>query len=146
MPHPEFSNVLLHYMKLSTQTSHLLEMVHHLSRTLGLEVIIEGGVRRNISKTSLIANFAILYKKKNYKCLPRNSTFTKSINSCTYTVSSFCISSSQELGCDQLTISVCCRKIRLPSSVDHFVLHLRSYRLLIKWLYWTNNRIDLKDI
>ena len=39
---------------------------------------------------------------------------------------------SPELGCDQLTISVCCRMIRLPSSLDNLVLHLRSYRLLIK--------------
>ena len=54
--------------------------------------------------------------------------------------------SSQELGCDQLTISVCCRMIRLPSSVDHFVLHLCSYRLLIKWLCWKNSRIIIKYI
>ena len=39
---------------------------------------------------------------------------------------------SQELGCDQLTISVYCRTIRLLSSVDHLVLLLCSYRLLIK--------------
>ena len=37
-----------------------------------------------------------------------------------------------ELGCDQLTISVCCRMIRLPSSLDNMALHICSYRLLIK--------------